>query len=50
MKGENIMSVFNCEPGFWIGMATVGSLTLAYVLVCWLIPPKKQKNVNFKPI
>lgn len=36
------MTIFNCEPGFWIGMSAVGGLTLAYILVCWLLPPKKM--------
>ena len=37
------MTIFNCEPGFWIGMGATGAITLAYILVCWLIPPKKQR-------
>jgi len=37
------MTIFDCEPGFWIGMGALGVLTLAYILVCWLIPPKKRK-------
>jgi len=38
------MTIFDCEPGFWLGMATVGGLTLAFILVCWIIPPKKEKR------
>ena len=38
------MSIFDVEIGYWIGMAAVSGLTLAYILVCWLIPPKKLKN------
>jgi len=37
------MSIFDTEPGFWLGMAVVGGATLAFILICWLIPPKKEK-------
>ena len=33
------------DMGFWYGMAATGVITLAYVLVCWLMPPKKQEDV-----
>lgn len=38
------MSIFDVEVGYWIGMGAVVGLTLAYILVCWLIPPKKEKE------
>ncbi len=38
------MSIFDVDRAYWIGMAILGAVTLAYILVCWLIPPKKEKK------
>jgi phage shock protein PspC (stress-responsive transcriptional regulator) len=44
------MTIFDVDGGFWIGMAILAAVTVAYILVCWLIPPKKQEeqkqNIN----
>jgi len=48
-KGEIVMtgitmSIFDVDVAYWIGMAVVTGATLAYIIVCWVIPPKKAKQ------
>jgi len=38
------MSIFQAEMGFWIGMGATAAATVAYILVCWLLPPKARKR------
>jgi hypothetical protein len=39
-----INSIFDVDGAFWTGMAILAVVTAAYILVCWLIPPKRQKE------
>jgi hypothetical protein len=38
------MTIFDVDGAYWVGMAILAAVTLSYILVCWLIPPKKQKE------
>jgi len=38
------MSIFDVDKAYWIGMGILTAVTLAYIIVCWAIPPKKTKN------
>ena|GEM_PF-6619503 len=40
------MTVFHTEIGFWVGLAVLGGLTLAYILVCWLLPPRRKTETE----
>jgi hypothetical protein len=39
-----IETIFDVNNGYWLGMGIVVGLTIAYVIVCWTIPPKKKKK------
>jgi|GEM_PF-7105193 len=45
------MTIFNAEIGYWIGMGAVVTATIAYIAVCWLLPPKnsKLKSIDKQP-
>jgi len=38
------MTIFDAQPGYFIGMGAVVTATIAYICVCWLLPPKKDKS------
>ena len=31
------------QPGFWVGLAIISGITIAYIAVCWLLPPKRHE-------
>ncbi|GBU27507.1 hypothetical protein R84B8_01039 [Treponema sp. R8-4-B8] len=38
------MTIFDVDKAYWIAMAILSAVTLAYIIVCWVIPPKKEKR------
>ncbi|MDR0320673.1 MAG: hypothetical protein LBI28_04150 [Treponema sp.] len=38
------MTIFDVDNGYWIGMGILVAVTIAYIIVCWAIPPKKKKE------
>jgi hypothetical protein len=38
------MTIFDVDGAYWLGMGILVAITLAYIIVCWAIPPKKYKK------
>ncbi len=37
---------FGVNIGFWVGMGVCAAIVLAMNLICWLMPPKKDKDTE----
>jgi hypothetical protein len=44
--GVIIMTIFDVNNSYWIGMGILVALTTAYIIVCWAIPPRKKLKVK----